>query len=116
MQCQATTSFPLDAVPGTEPRGLRGGRRQCYHSATVAPLVSYFIRVTYTVLMGGAQSAEICNNRLFKRKDSYKALLCALSILLGEILRRKQNNLKQKVFYSSMVFVSSIQDILINYT
>ena len=31
-------AFPLEAVPGTEPLALRGGRRECYHSATVAPL------------------------------------------------------------------------------
>ena len=29
-------AFPLEAVPGIKP-GLRGGRRECYHSATVAP-------------------------------------------------------------------------------
>ena len=29
-------AFPLEAVLGTEP-GLRGGRLECYHSATVAP-------------------------------------------------------------------------------
>ena len=29
-------AFPLEAVPGSNP-GLRGGKRECYHSATVAP-------------------------------------------------------------------------------
>ena len=29
-------AFPLGAVRGSNP-GLRGGRRECYHSATVAP-------------------------------------------------------------------------------
>ena len=29
-------AFPLEAVRGSNP-GLRGGRRECYHSATVAP-------------------------------------------------------------------------------
>ena len=29
-------AFPLEAVLGIEP-GLRGGRRECYHSATVDP-------------------------------------------------------------------------------
>ena len=28
--------FPLESVRGSNP-GLRGGRRECYHSATVAP-------------------------------------------------------------------------------
>ena len=31
-------AFPFEAVPGLNP-GLRGGRRECYHSATVAPCV-----------------------------------------------------------------------------
>ena len=30
-------AFPLEPVRGSNP-GLRGGRRECYHSATVAPL------------------------------------------------------------------------------
>ena len=30
-------AFPLEAVRESNP-GLRGGRRECYHSATVAPL------------------------------------------------------------------------------
>ena len=29
-------AFPLETVRGSNP-GLRGGRRECYHSATVAP-------------------------------------------------------------------------------
>ena len=29
-------AFPLEPVRGSNP-GLRGGRRECYHSATVAP-------------------------------------------------------------------------------
>ena len=29
-------AFPLELVRGSNP-GLRGGRRECYHSATVAP-------------------------------------------------------------------------------
>ena len=29
-------AFPLEAVRGSNP-GLRGGRPECYHSATVAP-------------------------------------------------------------------------------
>ena len=33
-------AFPHEAVLGIEP-GLRGGRRECYHSATVAPLQFY---------------------------------------------------------------------------
>ena len=31
-------ALQLEAVPGTEP-GLRGGRRECYHSATMAPYI-----------------------------------------------------------------------------
>ena len=31
-------AFPLEAVPGIEP-WPRGGKRECYHSATVAPSV-----------------------------------------------------------------------------
>ena len=30
-------AFPLEAVGGSNP-GLRGGRPECYHSATVAPI------------------------------------------------------------------------------
>ena len=30
------SAFPLEAMRGSNP-GLRGGRRECYHSATVAP-------------------------------------------------------------------------------
>ena len=30
-------AFPLEPVRGSNP-GLRGGRRECYHSATVAPV------------------------------------------------------------------------------
>ena len=30
-------AFPLEPVRGSNP-GLRGGRRECYHSVTVAPL------------------------------------------------------------------------------
>ena len=30
-------AFPLETVRGSNP-GLRGGRRECYHSATVAPV------------------------------------------------------------------------------
>ena len=35
-------AFPLEPVRGSNP-GLRGGRRECYHSATVAPIydISY---------------------------------------------------------------------------
>ena len=29
-------AFPLEPMQGSNP-GLRGGRRECYHSATVAP-------------------------------------------------------------------------------
>ena len=29
-------AFPLEAMTGIEP-GVRGGRRDCYHSATVGP-------------------------------------------------------------------------------
>ena len=32
-------AFPLETVRGSDP-GLRGGRRECYHSATVAPGLS----------------------------------------------------------------------------
>ena len=31
-------AFPLEPVRGSNP-GLRGGRRECYHSATVAPIL-----------------------------------------------------------------------------
>ena len=30
-------AFPLETVRGSNP-GLRGGRRECYHSATMAPI------------------------------------------------------------------------------
>ena len=30
-------AFPLETMRGLNP-GLRGGRRECYHSATVAPI------------------------------------------------------------------------------
>ena len=33
-------AFPLEAMPGTKP-GLRGGMRECYHSATVASQLAY---------------------------------------------------------------------------
>ena len=33
-------AFPLEPVRGSNP-GLRGGRPECYHSATVAPLYPY---------------------------------------------------------------------------
>ena len=33
-------AFPLEPVQGSNP-GLRGGRRECYHSATVAPLLMH---------------------------------------------------------------------------
>ena len=42
MYCKLPTNgkqlpaFPLEPVRGSNP-GLRGGRRECYHSATVAP-------------------------------------------------------------------------------
>ena len=38
-------AFPLEPVLGSNP-GLRGGRRECYHSATVAPrfLVGILVR------------------------------------------------------------------------
>ena len=38
-------AFPLEAMLGIEP-GLRGGRRECYHSATVAPLMKYIKHVS----------------------------------------------------------------------
>ena len=43
-------AFPLEAVPGSNP-GLRGGRRECYHSATMAPGVylKYFFHLPGTL-------------------------------------------------------------------
>ena len=38
------SAFPLEAVSGIDP-GLRGGRRECYHSATVAPDCRYIIHL-----------------------------------------------------------------------
>ena len=35
-------AFPLEPVRGSNP-GLRGGRRECYHSATVAPTLDCMI-------------------------------------------------------------------------
>ena len=39
-------AFPLEPVRGSNP-GLRGGRRECYHSATVAPM--YMCKVSLYV-------------------------------------------------------------------
>ena len=50
MYCKLPTNgkqlpaFPLEPMQGSNP-GLRGGRRECYHSATMAPW-SYFERAT----------------------------------------------------------------------
>ena len=45
MYCKLPTNgkqlpaFPLEPMRGSNP-GLRGGRRECYHSATVAPFTA----------------------------------------------------------------------------
>ena len=44
-------AFPLEPVRGSNP-GLRGGKRECYHSATVAPLSivgAYILPMMYLV-------------------------------------------------------------------
>ena len=38
-------AFPLEPVRELNP-GLRGGRRECYHSATMAPATSLKLHVT----------------------------------------------------------------------
>ena len=43
-------AFPLEPVRGSIP-GLRGGRRECYHSATVAPerdLLPILVKLDYS--------------------------------------------------------------------
>ena len=42
-------AFPLEPVRGSNP-GLRGGRRECYHSATMAPNIP--TETDYTVICG----------------------------------------------------------------
>ena len=47
--CKQLPAFPLETVRGLNP-GLRGGKRECYHSATVAPryvLKSMFYKARY---------------------------------------------------------------------
>ena len=64
MYCKLPTNskklpaFPLEPTQGSIP-GLRGGRRECYHSATVAPIWSMRMWPYFVVLLNSGKNQTI---------------------------------------------------------
>ena len=72
LYCKLLTSGKqLPAFPLEESNpGLRGGRRECYHSATVAPVMRYKLDANV--------KASTCRSTLCKLKLQYLNLKCSL--------------------------------------
>ena len=69
MYCKLPTNgkqlpaFPLEPLRGSIP-GLRGGRRECYHSATVAPCQMFMKQGRFVCLFGVLRRFQQCTGHI----------------------------------------------------